>query len=157
SVGGQTFFEDTQSCQNNSGNLASIHNDLDNNIVTLYNSFKADYKDTFIGLHQVGENWVWQDGSPYNYSKWYDGVEPSSPKTECVMMEGEYWYGGGELECEIFPALCFSIDGICEKAVQVTPVKHVSEMRQEKKLRISREGLRRKHEKKFDTKKAQKC
>uniref|UniRef100_A0A914EFD0 C-type lectin domain-containing protein n=1 Tax=Acrobeloides nanus TaxID=290746 RepID=A0A914EFD0_9BILA len=30
---GQTFSEDTKSCQNNSGNLASIHSDLDNHLV----------------------------------------------------------------------------------------------------------------------------
>ena len=75
----------------------------------------------------------------------------------CVMKEGGYRNGGGEFECEIFPGFCFTNAGVCEKAVQVTPVKHVSEMRQEKKLRISREGLRRRHEKKkIVTKKEQK-
>uniref|UniRef100_A0A914DYA6 C-type lectin domain-containing protein n=1 Tax=Acrobeloides nanus TaxID=290746 RepID=A0A914DYA6_9BILA len=55
----------------------------------------------------------------------------------CVMMEGGYWIGGDEITCEIFPGFCFTNTGVCEKAVQVTPVKHISEMRQEKKLRVS--------------------
>uniref|UniRef100_A0A914EEI4 C-type lectin domain-containing protein n=1 Tax=Acrobeloides nanus TaxID=290746 RepID=A0A914EEI4_9BILA len=107
----------------------------------------------FIGLHQVDGKWVWQDGSTYNYTNWKDGVEPSSPNTMCAIMEGVYWTGGDEIACEIFPGFCFTNAGVCEKAVQVTPVKHVSETRQEKELMISREG---RHEKKITKKKGQK-
>uniref|UniRef100_A0A914CG71 C-type lectin domain-containing protein n=1 Tax=Acrobeloides nanus TaxID=290746 RepID=A0A914CG71_9BILA len=154
----------TQYCQDDGGHLASIHNDLDNNIASLFIAFN-NMSITFIGLTQFLGEWVWQDGSTYNYSKWENGFQPLFPFTLCVMMEGQHWIGGDDNECEIDPEIYLRIDNICAKAVQVTPVKHVSEMRQEKKLKmlrsrekISREGLRRRHEKKkkIVTKKGQK-
>uniref|UniRef100_A0A914ED77 C-type lectin domain-containing protein n=1 Tax=Acrobeloides nanus TaxID=290746 RepID=A0A914ED77_9BILA len=139
---GVTFSKTTKSCQNNSANLASIHSDLDNTLVTQVTTGLDLSVATSTAQAIVRNNWK-------------EGVEPSFPETMCVIMEGEYWTGGDEFLCEIFPTVSFNNAGICEKAVQVTPVKHVSEMRQEKKLRIMREGLRRRHEKKIVTKKGQ--
>uniref|UniRef100_A0A914EFK5 C-type lectin domain-containing protein n=1 Tax=Acrobeloides nanus TaxID=290746 RepID=A0A914EFK5_9BILA len=52
-------------CANNSGHLASIHSYQEDNFVR--NLFSSNY-DPWIGLHYVNNQWIYTDGTAYDYS-----------------------------------------------------------------------------------------
>uniref|UniRef100_A0A663LWS6 C-type lectin domain-containing protein n=1 Tax=Athene cunicularia TaxID=194338 RepID=A0A663LWS6_ATHCN len=83
------------SCNESSGNLASIHNPEEHGFILSQLGYTVD--ELWIGLNDLNTQmyFEWSDGTPVTYTKWLPG-EPThaiSGQEDCVIMAGEdgYW------------------------------------------------------------------
>ena len=65
-IADREFEEFENYCQEEftGGHLASIHSEIENNVLSQY------YVPRSIGLHKGNEKWVWSDGTPVDYVNW---------------------------------------------------------------------------------------
>ncbi|CAB03881.1 C-type lectin domain-containing protein [Caenorhabditis elegans] len=117
---GEKFNDAEASCVLLGGHLASIHSLAENTFVNNIASCgikEGKYEHlAWIGMHKVGQDWVWTDGTPSDYFNWAP-KQPDNPKKEfCVQtapdLSHDKWYENwNNLECnEVMRAY------ICKKA-----------------------------------------
>uniref|UniRef100_A0A8C6UTB4 C-type lectin domain-containing protein n=1 Tax=Neogobius melanostomus TaxID=47308 RepID=A0A8C6UTB4_9GOBI len=70
----KTWTMAEESCNNLGGNLASIHSDEENAFINGLINGPA-----WLGGNDMDQEgvWMWTDGSPWDYTKWWDG-EPNN-------------------------------------------------------------------------------
>ncbi|XP_056303014.1 ladderlectin-like isoform X1 [Danio aesculapii] len=71
-----------RNCQSLGGNLASVHNQVENDLLL---SLVPGSTRCWIGGHDGEQNgqWLWSDGSSFGYTNWCSG-EPSSGSEHCL-------------------------------------------------------------------------
>uniref|UniRef100_A0A8C3QRN8 MRC1 protein n=1 Tax=Cyanoderma ruficeps TaxID=181631 RepID=A0A8C3QRN8_9PASS len=89
--------EALSSCNESSGNLASIHNPEEHGFILSQLGYSESVDELWIGLNdlKIQMYFEWSDGSPVTYTKWLPG-EPTHEVTgqeDCVIMAGKdgYW------------------------------------------------------------------
>ena len=75
--------------------LTSMHNDEESTFINNLAKAGLDQKDaghlTWVGMHQVGNEWVWLDGSKSDYFNWAP-KQPDNPGKElCVQTASDYF------------------------------------------------------------------
>uniref|UniRef100_A0A8C4UQS2 Macrophage mannose receptor 1-like n=1 Tax=Falco tinnunculus TaxID=100819 RepID=A0A8C4UQS2_FALTI len=92
----RVWGEALTSCNESSGNLASIHNPEEHGFILSQLGYKA-VDELWIGLNDLNIQmyFEWSDGTPVTYTKWLPG-EPThaiNGQEDCVIMAGEdgYW------------------------------------------------------------------
>uniref|UniRef100_A0A671SIB4 Galactose-specific lectin nattectin-like n=1 Tax=Sinocyclocheilus anshuiensis TaxID=1608454 RepID=A0A671SIB4_9TELE len=81
---GEIHYDNTVSCLNHGGNLASVHNLKEYTFLKLMISSSRSY---WIGGYDAEGTWFWSDGSKMNFKLWNPG-EPNNQKhvEHCIEM-----------------------------------------------------------------------
>uniref|UniRef100_A0A672NK09 Galactose-specific lectin nattectin-like n=1 Tax=Sinocyclocheilus grahami TaxID=75366 RepID=A0A672NK09_SINGR len=99
-------------CQTYDANLASVHNKLDNDHLL---SLVPSYTRFWVGA-QDGEQegqWIWSDGSPFNYTSWCSGEPNNAGDAEnCLELAHSSNQCWNDLTCSSF------LDFVCAKKMQ---------------------------------------
>uniref|UniRef100_A0A673FYY8 Galactose-specific lectin nattectin-like n=1 Tax=Sinocyclocheilus rhinocerous TaxID=307959 RepID=A0A673FYY8_9TELE len=99
-------------CQTYDANLASVHNKLDNDHLL---SLVPSYTRFWVGA-QDGEQegqWIWSDGSPFNYTSWCSGEPNNAGDTEnCLELAYSSNHCWNDLTCSSLLAF------VCAKKMQ---------------------------------------
>ncbi|XP_059355386.1 ladderlectin-like [Carassius carassius] len=75
-----------RNCQSLDSNLASVHNKMENDF--LMSLLPPSSTHSWIGAHdaiQEGQ-WVWSDGTPYDYTNWCSGEPNGGGAENCVVI-----------------------------------------------------------------------
>lgn len=102
-------------CQEDGGNLTSIHSEEENEFVASLVSYSPK---VWLGLHEVAGTWVFTDGTAVDYSNWFTG-HPNGGGT-AVSMDTTHnrWVDTNEIfsctfVCKISVNLQFILNNIC--------------------------------------------
>uniref|UniRef100_A0A914Z8J8 C-type lectin domain-containing protein n=1 Tax=Panagrolaimus superbus TaxID=310955 RepID=A0A914Z8J8_9BILA len=82
-------------CNSQSAHLASIHSYEEQMFINEFGL--VTWKSFWLGLYSIdlGETWKWTDGSPFDYSYWYQGQPPQIYSGQnCVLLESSMTTSG---------------------------------------------------------------
>lgn len=94
------FAEAQADCEQQGGNLVSIHSQEEQDAMLQAASALGSARDFWIGLTDANDesNFVWTDGSPVDYTNWGGGEPNDSNNEDCAQLTS--WGGWNDLNCE---------------------------------------------------------
>jgi len=111
--GPQRYGLARESCPRNGGELASIHSQAENDFVTQA-AFARKQTRWFLGARDWPEEgeFVWQDGTPFDYSNWSEGEPNDNAGAEdCVIFGQRNSPQWNDVYCGVYTAFVCRVEG----------------------------------------------